>query len=702
MSRPLLLQTAALACAWSFGLGNPCLAEPRQQPVALSQRGQQHEAAHGRRLEALQAEIRKALPAVEPDLLAGFEQALEARRKAAVAEQAAGKALAGIDAARGLVEHAKGKWIGGAEKEIAKARLALEQADSDEKRQAASASLAHWEQNKREGEAALRERQASYDAVKSRQSALEKEHESARRLLQQAESAERSAAQVLLAKVRPVLDSEVLDDKLAECVILRSATPRGLAAFAQQGAAQEELLEALFRDPARMRMMLEAGGAKFGEYGRALEILAAISQVRRDAPDPVLRRLALATALEHARPIPQNNAKDAPGAPAHVDPVQRYQHYEKAYLEGELDPAFRNFTAWELRHVVNSDAPDAILSWGRSMLRNYRPDHVTNPDYGWRYAAAVRTEVPYGSQNVKDDLPALQQYQNIIMNGGVCGRRAFFGRFILRSFGIPTWGVTQRAHAALSHWTPDGWVVNLGAGFPHSWWDKDEFPRGGSDFLLETQARAHGPAYLPVLRAEWIGLALGEEARNPRMGREGGLWSRLAHLKRSELASSAADLGPLGQDLGEANEAREKQILRSDQAGPEDRKITLAADGAIVIPAVAHQNVSGRVAAMRGFSDGMQIHATAGYQAELRFAAPAAGIYRMSARVATVQNGHFLFVQANGSVPALAIPVINSMGDWVETEAVEVELREGINSLRMALREGSRGLTVREYVLRPR
>ena len=66
---------------------------------------------------------------------------------------------------------------------------------------------------------------------------------------------------------------------------------------------------------------------------------------------------------------------------------------------------------------------------------------------------------------MKYDLPSLHQYQNIIKNGGVCGRRAFFGRFILRSFGIPTWGVTQHAHAALSHWTPKGWVVNLGAGF---------------------------------------------------------------------------------------------------------------------------------------------------------------------------------------------------------------------------------------------
>jgi hypothetical protein len=78
------------------------------------------------------------------------------------------------------------------------------------------------------------------------------------------------------------------------------------------------------------------------------------------------------------------------------------------------------------------------IRWGREMLRNYRPDIATNPDYGWRYVQAVATDVKYGSGDQKYDRPELQHYQNIIMNGGICGRRAFFGRFILRAFGIPT------------------------------------------------------------------------------------------------------------------------------------------------------------------------------------------------------------------------------------------------------------------------
>ena len=51
------------------------------------------------------------------------------------------------------------------------------------------------------------------------------------------------------------------------------------------------------------------------------------------------------------------------------------------------------------------------------------------------------------------------------MNGGVCGRRAFFGRFILQSFGIPTVARPQTGHASLVHWTPDGWVICLGGGW---------------------------------------------------------------------------------------------------------------------------------------------------------------------------------------------------------------------------------------------
>jgi hypothetical protein len=170
-------------------------------------------------------------------------------------------------------------------------------------------------------------------------------------------------------------------------------------------------VEKLLADHVLMNQMLIAGGPKFSKYGRAVEIYTAIQKVSPKAREGTLQRLALATTLEHAVPIEQSKSVDQPDAPAIVDPVKRYLHYEKAYLDGELHPAFKDFSTWEYRMVVNCDAPDQILAWGREMLPYYRPDHIYNPDYGWRYAATVRTEVPYGSQNVKYDLPSLHNYQ---------------------------------------------------------------------------------------------------------------------------------------------------------------------------------------------------------------------------------------------------------------------------------------------------
>lgn len=100
-----------------------------------------------------------------------------------------------------------------------------------------------------------------------------------------------------------------------------------------------------------------------------------------------------ATSLEHAVPIPHNNPQAQTDAPATVDPVKRYLHNEKAYLDGELDPAFENFSAWEYRMIVQCGAPDTMLAWGREMLRNYRPDYIATPDGGWRYAQIVKSDV---------------------------------------------------------------------------------------------------------------------------------------------------------------------------------------------------------------------------------------------------------------------------------------------------------------------
>ncbi len=410
--------------------------------------------------------------------------------------------------------------------------------------------------------------------------------------------------------------SDALDAKLVKYVVLSQATPQGLAEFAGQGRTQSALIKWMLANPALMKQMLVADGAKAprggaAQVGPAMAIYADIQKASRKARSGVLQRLALAIALEHAVPIGQRNPTGQTDGPASVDPVKRYLHYEKAYQAGELDPAFDRLTTWDLRFVVDGNEPDWTLAWGRKMLRNYRPDHIFKDSYGWKYVGIVGSDVKYGSGDVKYDLPELQFFQNILMNGGVCGRRAFFGRFILRAFGIPTTARPSRGHAALAHWTPKGWVVNLGGGWGCGWtktlYNKDK------DFLASTQARNDKKGFVKVKRAYWIGDVLGEKRTYGESAGKPAFWSGVALRTQRDIikASKAVTLDALGANIGESNDQpTEAQKVMASPVTPADRKISYLQGGVIEIPAAAYSKPSGNtrdVTAMKSFAGGLQV-----------------------------------------------------------------------------------------------
>ena len=411
-----------------------------------------------------------------------------------------------------------------------------------------------------------------------------------------------------------------LDDKLVTFVVLAEATPRGLAAYAQQGASQQALVRNMLNDTTFMKQMLMADGPSaprvrrglgVPQYGAALEIYDDIQAVRQRTDHNILDHLALAVSLEHATPITQVNPVAKTDASHTVDPVKRFQHYEQAFLDGELDPAFAQLTPWELRMVVNGDEPEETLAWGRKMLRNFRPDHITNPNFGWRYVSIVGSDVKYGSENVKHDRPDLQKYQNILMNGGVCGRRAFFGRFILRSFGVPTIARPSRGHGALAHWTPDGWVVNLGGGWG-SGWTKTRY-KNDVDFLATTQARGNADAFMKVKRAQWAGDVMGEQRTYGETEENPEFWNRISlETQRAIIEQAkAVTLDALGEDLGEANESTTADNIIASPVTADDKKITTNRAGVINLPAAAYSKPKGNtreVLALNSFGGGLQVY----------------------------------------------------------------------------------------------
>jgi len=670
----------------------------------LTEAGQKLLERYAGMLTELQAEISKALPAVDEQKKSAYSKARDAEKAAEAEVKAAQERLGKIATAQALVNHAKGKWIGGAEKGIAEAQAKLKKATTKAERDAAQKELVKWQKNREDGVKALKERQEAFDKAKREEPKLVRELEAAQEALAQAKARTMQAINAL--NLQSFLSSDKLDAHLAKYVVLFEATPRGLAEFAQQGKEQEKLIERLLADADLMLQMVVADGAKDGRYGQAMKIYSDIQKASTKASGGVLQRLALAISLEHAVPVSQRNAEAQTDAPATVNPVKRYLHYEKAFLSGELDPGFKGLSVWDLRMVVNGEEPDEILAWGREMLRNYRPDHVYTSDYRWRYVAAVRTDIKYGSQDNKYDKPELQFFQNILMNGGVCGRRAFFGRFILRAFGVPTTARPQRGHAALAHWTPDGWVVCLGGDWGCGWVmgrKKD------LDFLANTQARVVEEPYLQVERAQWIGDVMGEDRTFGLLSGDPAFWNAVAlYLQRAIIQEAEAPaLAAVGEDIGEANESKEKDVVEAVTVTEADRKIVVGDGGVITIPAVACSkptNSTAKIVFMKSYLGGMQLHYNrlgTPEEFEYTFDAPAAGKYALTARGVTPSWKQHLLVAVNGAEKPTDIPLPFTVGMWDKTQPVEVTLVKGRNVLRFSRNEPVKGLTIKEFTLRP-
>ncbi len=431
------------------------------------------------------------------------------------------------------------------------------------------------------------------------------------------------------ADLKKFLSNSELDKKLARFSVLNEATPAGLTAFAGQGTAQKKMLDALLADDALLLQIAVADGARPlhskgkpaspPNYGKAMEIFTAIQQASPKAKQGVLQRLALAVALEFSE---QSDAdeEEAAASSRKIDPVKRYQHFEKAFEAGELDPNFIHLGVWDLRFVVCAPEPDEALTWGREMLRNYRPDHIYTENDGWRYADVVNTDVRYGSIDVRNDRPELLGVQNILMNGGICGRRAFFARYICRAFGIPATARPSGGHGASARWTPQGWAIVLGPPWGHGWTTTTRY-RNDHDFVATTQARARGEEFLKVKRAQWIGEV---KAELPTYGDHDNktapaFWHAVALATQGRINedSKAVTLDALGAELGEADGKTVAKKIAATAISPEDRKITLGNDGSITIPAVAYTKKESKedkeeggandVIAMKSFGDGQQV-----------------------------------------------------------------------------------------------
>jgi hypothetical protein len=494
-----------------------------------------------------------------------------------------------------------------------------------------------------------------------------------------------SKARPVLATLDGFLDSDAVDKSLVKCAVLVNATPRGLAVYAQQGAAHKARIDALLADHDLMKQMLVAGGAKAGRYGNAMEILEAIRVASKQPREGILYRLAIATALElAAREL--SDYRD-------IDPVKRYLAYEKWYLAGELDPHLEDMTTWECRHIINDYSTEENLAWLRTMLRNYRPDTIATEFPRDKYMA-LNGDIPQTTPQYDEDIARIQA---IVCNGGRCGPKAALGRATTRAFGIPTWGARVKAHTGMTHWTPDGWTAALGVAFSGSFWDKDFDNMWSTVFRLDQMARENPGEYLKALRCEWVGDALGQKKIDGMVSGTGGFWHALALNKKRGIVTDAwpnyegnklpwaEDAFALTKEYKQRPE--ESSPLVATTVGETDRRIEVSNKGVITIPAAACVTPTASTAKilfMKSNLGGIQLHYRRKGTPEsfvYEFTVPEAGDYLLSAKVVTVNRDQSLQLALNGREKPIDVPLPYTIGMWQDTEPVKIPLVKGKNTL---------------------
>lgn len=526
-----------------------------------------------------------------------------------------------------------------------------------------------------------------------------------------------------------ILGSDKLDGKLAMYTVITAATPRGLAEFAEKNPANEKLIQDLLANEALMIQMMVADGPTGGKFGQAMKIYTDIQKASAKAKDGVFHNLALAVSLAHATPLQKQasvggDSKEGDQADAggdgssnNIDPVKRYLSYEKWYLAGELDPGFKDLSAWNMAMAVNANDPDEVLAWGREVLNNLRSDCVPSDGNTSLYVNVVDKEIAYTSSMVKDDRPELAMMQNILANGGICGRRAFFGRFTLQAHGIPTAARKEPGHATLAHWHPLGWGTRLGGeskpgddwrpggrGFYAAMNDARTNPYGADvNFHASSIAREDATAFMRVKRAQWIGAIVGED-RKPGLITWSGKTKGPAPLKKGEVVKpifwNELALHEQRRIIAKLKSAESKSSNSTSVATSAPKatgKITVDEKGVITIPAAACSNptqsttkvtrsgVKDLIVFVRNKAGETNLHlsryATETDSWEYTFDAPKAGKYQLAADVVTPKWDQNILVTANGgSVVQLALPY--TIGLWDKSAPVEVELKAGNNVLK--------------------
>ena len=475
--------------------------------------------------------------------------------------------------------------------------------------------------------------------------------------------------------------------------LLRKAGAPALQAF-RKDRTQEAFLVWLWENPSALHLFLEGAtplGLTQRDEDKALikaETLLLWSRLWKVDPqsrDGLFLKLAIATVL---LPPGQGNHGAGQQVPP-PDPVERYQHFKRAYLAKELYPSFAHHSVWEYMQVVSSPASDADLAWTRQVVNTWRPDLRAKEQ-----VVKTVSEVKYGNSP-----HPYGNYKDVLNGGGKCGPRSSWGVMVCQAFGIPAVGVGQPGHACVAFKTAypethpqpgNSWKVDYGAG-----WEKSRiYGLSGPDFLQAVASRSRSAEFTRIERLRWLVAAV-----TGSVGTE-----KLSNLK-TLLATQMKELRLAKPVFGEGDNAAEAEREPATQlATPVATKApaSIVGTGAVAIPASAFSKLGG-ARVHESVGGGRQVYFeknAANTWAEYPLEVSKAGKYLIVLQAATPNTGQAVDLSVDGrKLATLAIP--NSLGLWAETPPIEVELAAGPQVLRFAV-PSQRGLAVKQIKLQAR
>lgn len=294
-------------------------------------------------------------------------------------------------------------------------------------------------------------------------------------------------------------------------------------------------------------------------------------------------------------------------------------------------------------------------------------------------------------------------YQQVLSGGGKDKPNAWFGRFICKAFGIPTWGCSQPKLESFIRWTPTGWVPIKGA----RWEECGHEGVSGIDFQAESSARAGHSSedyYKKIVLLEALAdLMDAKRGETPteadkNMIHPMKLWRSLCTIQKA-LMLEAVSVECFERSGEGVVKTKTEEYLDLFQTETEDPEITYE-DGVANIPASAHGYSSGNKMVIASMGGGKQLNFLADACAEYELPDDVEPrTHTLTLEVCTVHLKQTPLILTANDGEEIQVEIPYTVGEWQKTKGVDVKLDGGGDIIRISRARPAFGMAIRRLVL---